>query len=76
MLPALQNVAAKAERVLTEIKADIKADFGRPLTLDGITRHSGKHKHGEHTGSADPHVKDIDLRLKFENTLLSLSMMN
>nr|PNR33107.1 hypothetical protein PHYPA_025050 [Physcomitrium patens] len=42
---ALQNVAAKAERVLTEIKADIKADFGRPLTLDGITRHSGKHKH-------------------------------
>ncbi|CAK9224306.1 unnamed protein product [Sphagnum jensenii] len=39
---ALQNAAAKAERVLTEIKADIKADFGRASTPDNGTRHSGK----------------------------------
>jgi Rab3 GTPase-activating protein catalytic subunit len=38
----LQNAAAKAERVLTEIKADIKADFGRASTPDNGTRHSGK----------------------------------
>ncbi|CAM6023866.1 unnamed protein product [Sphagnum balticum] len=36
---ALQNAAAKAERVLTEIKADIKADFGRASTPDNGTRH-------------------------------------
>ncbi len=39
---ALQNAAAKAERVLTEIKADIKADFGRPSTPDSTTRLSGR----------------------------------
>jgi Rab3 GTPase-activating protein catalytic subunit len=38
----LQNAAAKAERVLTEIKADIKADFGRPSTPDNTTRLSGR----------------------------------
>ncbi|CAK9860416.1 unnamed protein product [Sphagnum jensenii] len=39
---ALQNAAAKAERVLTEIRADIKADFGRPSTPDTTTRLSGR----------------------------------
>lgn len=42
---ALQNVAAKAERVLTEIKADIKADFGQPPSPDGVTRLNGRQYH-------------------------------
>lgn len=41
----MQNVAAKAERVLTEIKADIKADFGGPPTPDAVTRSNGKYIH-------------------------------
>jgi len=47
LFPALQNVAAKAERVLTEIKADIKADFGQPTSPDDIARLNGRHNHGE-----------------------------
>ena len=47
MLPALQNAAAKAERVLTEIKADIKADFGRPQSPEDGTWSDGRYIHGK-----------------------------
>ncbi|KAG0584538.1 hypothetical protein KC19_3G216500 [Ceratodon purpureus] len=42
---ALQNAAAKAERVLTEIKADIKADFGRPQSPEDGTWSDGRYIH-------------------------------
>lgn len=44
---ALQNAAAKAERVLIEIKADIKTEFGRPSTPEGAGRLSGRYNQSE-----------------------------
>jgi len=44
---ALQNAVAKAKRVLTETKADIKANFGRPSALDSTTRLSGRFHQSE-----------------------------
>ena len=46
--PALQNVAAKAERILIQIKVDIKVDFGRPPSPDGNGRYNGPYVRGEH----------------------------
>jgi Rab3 GTPase-activating protein catalytic subunit len=63
---ALQNVAAKAERVLTEIKADIKADFGQPTSPDDIARLNGRHNHDAEFNAEFPWSAKNDNERRYE----------